>query len=301
MKNENALLEETLAIAAEGYAPAYRFLLSAYEAQPHLCGPQTFYFLACLAGGNGQPETALKWLEAAIQGRGWWYRPEVLEDDDLGALQELPAFLALKAVSDRRYAEAAATAKPICTRTQKTADKLFLAVHGNTQNGQTARDDWTAALDGLPGWQLETVQSGEPDGCGTYRWSYDRASSLPVADALEEAQGAGYGKIACGGFSAGCDMLLRAVTFSPARCDLLLLQSPWIPMLEEHSPALLDALRQKGIVLRIFCGTDDEDCLPMARQLQAAASAAGVDTALTLQDGSRHQFPDRPLDPAFLP
>ena len=109
------------------------------------------------------------------------------------------------------------------------ADNLFLAIHGNTQNGDVARADWEPIVGTSGLWQLETVQSAEPDGYGTYRWSYDSTSYLPVAASIESVQNEGYHKIACGGFSAGCDMLLRAVTFSPVRCDLLILQSPWIP------------------------------------------------------------------------
>ena len=53
MKKENDVLEETLSIAEKGYAAAYGFLLEAYEKNPEHYGPQTLYFLACLAGGAG--------------------------------------------------------------------------------------------------------------------------------------------------------------------------------------------------------------------------------------------------------
>ena len=292
VKKENDLLEETLSLAETDYAQAYRFLLAAYEKKPGDFGPQTLYFLACLAGGAGSPNAALGWLRTAIEKNGWWYRPEVLVDDDLALLEENPEFLALKARSDARYREAVSAAKSVFSWNGKTADYLFLAVHGNTQNAQTARADWAPILAGDNHWQLETIQSAEPDGYGTFRWSYDDTSFLPVANALDAMQGEGYEKIACGGFSAGCDMLLRAITFTPARCDLLILQSPWIPVLQEHKAAILQALRQKDIALRIFCGADDEDCLPLAQELSAAANQAGLDAALTVQENCRHQFPE---------
>ena len=259
---------------------------------PETLGPQTLYFLACLAGGAGSPNAALGWLRTAITENGWWYRPEVLVDDDLAQLEGSPEFIALKARSDARYQEAVSAAKSVFSWNGKTADYLFLAVHGNTQNAQTARVDWAPILAGDDRWQLETIQSAEPDGYGTFRWSYDDTSFLPVANALDAMQGEGYEKIACGGFSAGCDMLLRAITFTPARCDLLILQSPWIPVLQEHKAAILQALRQKDIALRIFCGADDEDCLPLAQELSAAANQAGLDAALTVQENCRHQFPE---------
>ena len=288
---ENDILETTLSIAENAYSEAYRFLLNAYEESPGSFGPQTFYFLACLAGGANMPELALTWLRKAIQENNWWYRPEVLEDDDLAVLKNDAAFLSLKAISDERYADALSRSKALHSWKKKTADNLFLAIHGNTQNGDVARADWEPIVGTSGLWQLETVQSAEPDGYGTYRWSYDSTSYLPVANSMESVQNQGYHKIACGGFSAGCDMLLRAVAFSPAGCDLLLLQSPWIPVLQEHAEAVVRAISQKNIALRIFCGAEDEDCLPLTEQLYAVTKQAGCNVTLTVQENTRHQFP----------
>ena len=289
--NENDILETTLSITEKGYPEAYQFLLNAYKESPSSFGPQTFYFLACLADGPG---AALAWLRKAIQENNWWYRPEVLEDEDLAALQNDAAFLSLKAISDGRYGAAVSKATAIFSWKKKRADNLFLAIHGNTQNGDVARADWEPIVRTSSLWQLETVQSAEPDGYGTYRWSYDSTSYLPVAASIESIQNEGYHKIACGGFSAGCDMLLRAVTFSPARCDLLILQSPWIPVLRDQAEAVVRAIFQKNMELWIFCGAEDEDCLPMAKQLYAVTKQAGCNVTLTVQENTRHQFPAQP-------
>lgn len=96
MKKEQDLLEETLALAEAGYAGAYPFLLGEYEKAPQRYGPQTLYFLACLAGGAQLRDQALKWLTVAIREKGWWYRPEVLEEDDLALLKSDARFLSLK-------------------------------------------------------------------------------------------------------------------------------------------------------------------------------------------------------------
>lgn len=291
-KKENDVLETTLAVAEKGYAVAYQFLLKEYEKHSENYGPQTLYFLSCLAGGADKKADALGWLKTAIADHGWWYRPEVLEDEDLEILKDDAEFIALKSVSDARYAEAVSISKAVFSWEQREADHLFLAVHGNTQNGAIAREDWTPVFDGDKRWQIETVQSAEPDGYGTYRWSYDMTSYLPVAHSMEMVQNEGYHKIACGGFSAGCDMLLRSITFTSARCDLIVLQSPWIPVLQDHAEDLLHALRQKNIALRIFCGQEDEDCLPMAKQLYAAANQEDCNVMFTIQENSRHQFPE---------
>lgn len=291
MKKENDLLEETLSIAEKGYAAAYQFLLEEYEKKPENYGPQTLYFLACLAGGADLPEKALEWLRKAILDNGWWYRPEVLEDEDLASLKHNPAFISLKSISDSRYADAVSRTREVFTWERKKADKLFLAVHGNTQNGQIARDDWKPLLRDNTQWQLETIQSAEPDGYGTYRWSYNMVSYAPVANAIEKMQNKGYTKIVCGGFSAGCDMLLRAIVFTPARCDIMILQSPWIPILQDHSEGLVNVFKQKNIALRILCGSDDRDCLPMAKHLFEVTTREGIHVEIAIQEGNRHQFP----------
>ena len=90
--------------------------------------------------------------------------------------------------------DAAAKTKEVFSWERKKADKLFLAVHGNTQNGQTARNDWETLLGGNSQWQIETIQSAEPDGYGTYRWSYDMVSYQSVARALKRIQSEGYGQ-----------------------------------------------------------------------------------------------------------
>ena len=239
---ENDILETTLSIAENEYSEAYRFLLNAYEENPSSFGPQTFYFLACLAGGANMPELALAWLRKAIQENNWWYRPEVLEDDDLAVLKNDASFLSLKVISDERYADAVSKSRAIFSWEKKKTDNLFLAIHGNTQNGAQAREDWEPIIGENGQWQIETVQSAEPDGYGTYRWSYNSTSYMPVANSMKRIQNQGYHKIACGGFSAGCDMLLRAVTFSPAACDLLILQSPWIPILRDHAEDMVRAI-----------------------------------------------------------
>lgn len=194
-------------------------------------------------------------------------------------------------ISDNRYARAVSKSKELFSWKKKTADNLFLAIHGNTQNGQDARTDWKPIIGRNGGWQLETVQSAVPDGYGTYRWNYDTTSYLPVAHAMGRVQSENYHKIACGGFSAGCDMLLRAVTFTSARCNLLILQSPWIPVIQEHTEELVCAILQKNIALRIYCGAEDEDCLPMAKQLYDRGKKAGLNVTFTVQANNRHQFP----------
>ena len=47
-------------------------------------------------------------------------------------------------------------------------------------------------------------------------------------------------------------MLLRSVCFSTAGCNMLILQSPWIPILQEHGHDLVQTLREKNIKYESF-------------------------------------------------
>lgn len=106
MRKENDILESTLSFAEKDYSEAYQYLLDVYEKSPDNYGPQTLYFLACLAGGANMPEKALAWLKKANLHNKWWYRPEVLEDDDLEVLKNDPESILLKSISDARYTDA---------------------------------------------------------------------------------------------------------------------------------------------------------------------------------------------------
>lgn len=90
-------------------------------------------------------------------------------------------------------------------------------------------------------------------------------------------------------------MLPRAIPYTPARCDRLILQSPWIPILKGRAEDLVNAVRQKDIELKICCGACDEDRLPMAKQLYETADRAGIPVGLAVQEGSRHPFPKEPF------
>ena len=54
---------------------------------------------------------------------------------------------------------------------------------------------------------------------------------------------------------------------------------------------MIRAVRQKNITLKIRCGSEDGDCLPMAEQLYDLLQKGGIPAELAIQPGNRHQFP----------
>ena len=246
VKKKNDLLEETLSLAETDYAQAYRFLLAAYEKSPETLARRRSIFWPVWRAGRdagmrrsaGSERPSRRTAGGTVR-RFWW-------TTTLRSWRENSEFIALKARSDARYREAVSAAKSVFSWNGKTADYLFLAVHGNTQNAQTARADWAPILAGDNHWQLETIQSAEPDGYGTFRWSYDDTSFLPVANALMPCRARATKNRVRRLFGRVRYAAARHSVY-PARCDLLILQSPWIPVLQEHKAAILQALRQSDI------------------------------------------------------
>lgn len=296
--NEDVLLEEVLALAEQdGYEPAYDFLLAQRGAWKDGEHPQIYYFLACLAAGAGRAGTALEWLAEAVEQKGYWYRPEVLDDGDLQPLFGDVRFEALRKASTARYEAARRAGTAQFSWCRRTAGTLVLALHGNGQNAGHARRDWAPL--GRVGAQVETLQSAVVDCTGRFRWEYDDENYKQTADAAHIVRGAGYERQIWAGFSAGCDMLLRTLLYTGFPCDALALQSPWTPLLETECAAVCRALTEKNIAVHLFCGTRDSDCLEMAQTLYNALHSAGGRVRLTLQEGLRHQFPSQ-MGPEYL-
>jgi len=62
-----------------------------------------------------------------------------------------------------------------------------------------------------------------------------------------------------------------------SKCEKIILQSPWIPMIDDNLDRLMAALNK--VEIEIICGENDDDCLPYAKKLAEEA----VNTNLTLK------------------
>lgn len=292
MKNmtEKDLLEETLALyTQQGAAEARAFL----EAKQPLVAArnrvQIENFRYCLAAVCGEKETALELLHNAIVGQGLWYRPAVFEDEDLRSLWEEPAFQSLQALSTQRYEAALDSTRPICTWEKKSAERLLLALHGNQQSLENAREAWSfAACERL---QVDYFQSGEPDCYGLFRWEPEGPGPQQLADLLPQIGWGAYSERILGGFSAGCNVIARAVLEKKVPCDKIIWMGPWLPSFGEGRMEALCAPLQDTQVL-IVVGTEDKGCLPWAEQAYQALKAGGVKCSLQLIPGLRHEFPE---------
>ena len=288
---ENSLLEGALYMAlTSGYEIGYDWLLEKREELPEGDYPQVYYYLCCLAAGAGETEQAVEWLREAVEGKGYWYRKDALEDIDLLPLFQNEEFLRLKALSLDRCEAAMAQGESICSFREKTREDILLCLHGNGQNAAMARAGWGQLAD--ESRQVETLQAATAESWGRWRWHYDDEDYRQLTDCLQELPWGSFRHRTLAGFSAGCDVILRAVALGGADCELLLLQSPITPFIKSHGALFAGVCADKGIAVRVFCGDQDRKGFPHAVYIYEALKDAGVDVTLQLQNGLRHEFPE---------
>ncbi len=285
---ENKILDETLNILdQQGAAAAYSFLLQG-KSQLHDASSQLYNFLYCLAALSERPDEALGWLEEAVLVKGYWYRPSVFDDDDLVSICDDARFLHCRGVSEQRYREAEAQSDTLCTWDGSKSRAILLALHGNQQNMMMCRPQW-AYFEKL-GVQLECVQSKTLDSYQLYRWEDEAASQL--AGVIDDIPWASYEKHYLGGFSAGCNEILKALVEADFPCQGIILQSPWIPYIHDHLAAVVDALRRRQAWVLIICGLEDDDCLSDAQQFAQSLAAHDIQIRAAWVKGLGHAFPD---------
>jgi hypothetical protein len=289
--NENKLLNTTIEILSnQGAEPAYSYLLQKHNSVIVSNKSQIYNFLYCLAAASGKKEEALCWLEEAVINEKYWYRPEVFEDTDLESLFGEERFELCKAISKERYLTAEKAAKTICTWPGKTSDNILLALHGNQQNIQMSKQYWEFMK--KSGYQVEYIQSNELDSYQLYRWEDSGNGYRQLDKVCSEIEWNNYNTRILAGFSSGCNVILKTILEGKITCDYILLQSPWIPVINDEMESILEALKNKKIRVLMICGDCDEDCALLAQVFHQNATEKKIDIRTVWVEGLSHDFPD---------
>ncbi|MFO7729444.1 MAG: hypothetical protein R6V86_01635 [Spirochaetia bacterium] len=77
-------------------------------------------------------------------------------------------------------------------------------------------------------------------------------------------------------WEANGNTILRAPTESKVTCDRVVLQSPWIPSIENDIDGKIKALIEKKIEVLLIYSEKDEDCLPLSRLFASRARELGL-------------------------
>ncbi len=241
---------------------------------------------ACLHGSIGQPDEAFAALTSAHDAGSWWDPRILLEDDDLEALRESPAFVDLVESSRARWQAANAELDRggdlLELPTGRPAG-LLVALHGAEEDGTDALRAWRGAVD--CGFAVHAVRSSQRTSPRYRSWPDAERAESELADARaalpDELRRL---PVVAAGFSAGGRVALRwALTAAPHPVTGVVTVAPAV------IPADLPPSRAAGLApARLVVGSEDdllEDVRATGRHLSPAGF--GVDVV----PGLGHEFP----------
>ena len=285
---ENIFLNKTLELLeSKGVNEAYEFMLDKkYEVKSW--SAQVYNYLYCLAALCGRKEEAMSWLNEVIMIKGYWYRPEVFEDEDLDSLRDDNRFRELRDISDKRYLRAVEEAETFCTWKEIKGRDLALALHGNQQNIDISIESWNFLK--KYGYQVEYVQSASVDSYELFRWEDKGKNQL--ADVLDKISWNEYETRTLGGFSAGCNEILKTFMVKDFKCERIILQSPWIPVIDNESDKIMNCLKERDTEVIVICGDNDKDCIRRANIFVDKAKVKGLNISEYWVKDLGHDFPD---------
>jgi hypothetical protein len=284
---EDQILDETLGLIDEnGTENAYNYLLTKLDLLENRSS-QVYNFLYCLAATSGKREEALNWLEEAILNNGIWYRPEVFEDEDLDSIREDERFIHCEVISKQRYEKEIEVSKTSFTLEEVDKDNLLIVLHGNQQNNIISKAYWSNLV--LEQYQVEYLQSEEIDSYQLYRWEEDGTGPNQIEETVKTIEN-NYETIVLAGFSAGCNAILRAILEKNIVCHKVILNSPWIPIIEEESDRIIRKLKTRNIEVLVICGKDDSDCYPQCLKFDEVAQNNKYDYIRVYESEVGHEY-----------
>lgn len=287
---EEKLLNKTFGLLdSDGPDVAYKYLQNNIDDIDELSA-QVYNFLYCLASMNNKKMAALDWMMEAIVEKKMWYRPEVFTDVDLNNIRSNVRFSRYMDISKKRYKRALEETKTIVTWKIKKNDNLMLVLHGNQQNISIAKNKWDVF--NSEKYQVEYLQSKELDSYNLFRWEDKGSGPSQLEKAVKFVDWEKYDRRIICGFSAGCNVILRSLIEKNIDCEKIILQSPWIPVIEESLEDIIKILRKNKIEVLIICGVEDEDCFPLAKNLSIELEKNNVNIKYIWINGIDHQYPD---------
>lgn len=250
----------------------------------------------CMASLLNEPQRALGYLEAALNG-GYWYPVNMLrEDPDLKSLQGLPAFERLAERSRQLGEEAQARAVPkrltLKPDRPQTSSRLLIALHGNGRNAENTAPYWRPATQA--GWTVVLPQSSQVGGHNAFIWN-DRAWGIrEVRQHAAEAgleTGADPSRTLIGGFSMGGGLAAWMALTGEMDVRGFLSVGPYLADVDELRQALAKC-RPPDVRGYIVIGDADDHCYQVSQGIAALMKEYGLECQLEVHPGMGHVYPE---------
>ncbi|WBQ05431.1 dienelactone hydrolase family protein [Kribbella sp. CA-293567] len=274
------LTDRVSALYDEGLQQVALDLLDTADAELQPWTAELAHLRACLLGSIGESTQALVALQQASEAGGWWEESILTEDDDLTALQYLPAFQAIVELSRAR--KVVAEDPPLIALPESgKPGGVVVALHGAGQRATHAMRDWAGVLD--LGYALVGVESSQLMSPMYRTWPDPAQSAKDVARALDHlpAELRDLPLIAAG-FSAGGRIALNwALEAEPVPTAGVVVVGPALRVLPEQA-------QQPLAPATILIGTADE-LLEVVDDAAARLTSFGI--TIERVPGLAHEFP----------
>lgn len=271
--------DRIFSLYADGQQRAALDLLTQPEPDLEPWAAELAHTAACLHGSLDDPAAALQVLRAASDAGAWWDPSILTDDDDLAALQSLPEFQELVALSATRRSS---DPRPALIRVPAGAVQgVVVALHGAGQTAARAAEDWAGVLE--LGHALVCVESSQRMSPMYRTWPERAAAVEDIARALGElpAELRGLPLIAAGFSAGGRAALDWAVTASPTAAAGVIVVAPALRELPAEPQGPLSPAA-------VLIGTDD-DLLEVVDEAEAQLTGFGL--AIERVPGLDHEFP----------
>jgi dienelactone hydrolase len=274
------LTDRVAALYDEGLQPVALDLLVAADADLEPWAAELAHLRACLLGSIHETTEALAALQHASAAGAWWAEEILTDDDDLAALQYLPAFQQI--VETSRARRVTSMDPPLVQLpTNAVPCGVVVALHGAGQRARHAMRDWAGVLE--LGYALVGVESSQLMSPAYRTWPDPTEAAKDIARALDQlpAQLASLPLIAAG-FSAGGRVALNwAVEADPVPVAGVVVLAPALRGVPDKAQ---NALSPASILI----GTAD-DLLEVVDD--AEGQLAGLGFTVDRLPGLGHEFP----------
>ena len=284
----------TTAIGQGRFDDAEALLTASADAYPDE-QPTMLYMWSCVSARLGQPEAAIRFIDAALA-RGYWYGERLL--------RESPSWQSLQGTDDFevRVQQSLARASVMAAghafevrepARRRGASPMLMVLHSNGASARREIDAWQPGAD----WLVVAPQSTQGLMTDAAIWDDQSRAMADLAHVLElvsERYRIDEAHVAIAGFSMGAETALRAALRAVIPAQAFVLFGPGGPTITDPDgwDPLIEGGRNLGLRGRVMVGEfEDPELMTGAERTAAKLGAAGIPCRLERVPGARHALP----------
>ncbi|XMB72013.1 hypothetical protein RJI07_07885 [Mycoplasmatota bacterium WC30] len=300
--NYETLFQEVhILLGDKKYEEAYNLLTNNQDIEGGVL-PRIYYYRFCLAALIGRKELGLKIIREAVVDNGFWYPDNFYLDTDLDILRNDGEFDKLLKISKKNELEALDKSElriktVLPSKEYLKHPKLILFIHGKGPNLSYKQFlsiyDPIYHVDSLKEYILAIPLSSISSYAGCPDWvdiSKGIAEIKTHLDNLVKQYKIRNEDITMISFSYGATLLLEGYKKGVFNLSNIAFLEPYIERVEEKLEDI-EIFKEKDMSIYVFCGDQDNLCIPTATALSKKLSILNVRSEYKIEKGIGHEYP----------